>query len=233
MIMQTLRQFSTCVNASSSPVHHKHTEIGQQGVISRLLPSFSTDSFLRDTIRGVAHSVTRRIKQDKCREKQATMNLAWCTKGDTFSMKRFLFTILFALCLLAGISLPSFAQADGTFPEPEADIASTTGGSILIFPYYGSTLSGNGSVLTDTTLNITGSNYGSFKIKIYLVAEGYAPIILYRCFASSEGTVRLKMSEIDPTYTGSAYVFLVNDQGVPVKQNVLRGVAQIKRNNRV
>lgn len=222
MIMQTLCQFSTRVNVSNSPVHNKYTEVGQRVVTSPLLSSASTDSFLRDTISRVAHSVTRQIKQDKRREKQATMDLAWCTNGDTFSMKRFLFTILFTICLLAVFSACVFAQD----PVPEAVVDSDQG-SLLIFPYYGSS-STNTNI--NTTINVIGyQTSGTVYVKLVFRASTPGnPYTINICLLP-QTNISIDTGAYFPDEFGSVYAIAVTADGFPTQANVLSGTAQIKR----
>ncbi len=220
MIMKTLRQFSTCVNVSSSPVHHKHTEIGQPAVSSQLLPSFSTDSFLRGTIRRVTHSVIRRIKKDRCGETNHKHVPLMVYFRKFVSMEKYLFTILFSLCLLFAFAPLTQAQL------PEGDQPETNGASVLIFPYYHASFD---ITQEDTTLSILNVGDSAVYIKVFLRPQSqsiYASLEK-KYYITSGNTLKLEMSVVDPGYIASAYAIVVDSQDVPIKSNSLVGVANI------
>lgn len=102
-------------------------------------------------------------------------------------------------------------------------------GSILIYPYYGSTV-GNYSQ-EDTIITATNSGDTTQLVKFYFREKVSGGSLTSVVCLTSGNSVEYKMSEYDPGNEGAVYAMVINSDGVPIQANVLNGVARIKRIN--
>ncbi len=134
---------------------------------------------------------------------------------------RFITQLFSALSLLTILSLNSFAGG----PPTNVGVSDQKAGSVLVFPYYNTT--------GTSDARITISNTGvKTRVHVFFVDkscnQGDTPICL-----TSNATISIKVSEMDPENTGYVIAVAEDENGCPIPQNGLIGNAFINDGNYV
>ena len=143
------------------------------------------------------------------------------------------------------VDFPSLANAtggDGTdigafeFEDSTPRVSDTKAGSVLVFPYYTSTIGGGSDTrITISNLGATTANLFQAENVVVLDPATYVHLFLidgttcqqadfFLCLTPN-ASFSFKTSEYDPGNTGYLLAVAVNNQGVPIRNNGLIGNA--------
>lgn len=102
------------------------------------------------------------------------------------------------------------------------------GGSILIFPYYGSSLS---NPVENTVITISNFGSASRYVKLFFRSQNAVSqgCLLAKLQLAPYNSHIIKMKDYDPGVIGSIFAFAVDANDIPIKANDLSGVAVITR----
>lgn len=134
---------------------------------------------------------------------------------------------LVAICGLALVDC-GVAAAQGTAYPASAEVSDQKAGSVLVYPFYGS--SGNG-VENNTRINITQTADVAIATRIFFIrTDRISPgTIRNRVIClSAKGTQSHLASDVDPAITGYIVVVAVDANGCPIGANTLIGDVSLK-----
>ncbi len=108
-------------------------------------------------------------------------------------------------------------------PGTSARVSDQKPGSVLVFPYYTSTIGGGGD--TRITLSHTGGGAGLTYVHLFLIDGASCQAGDFFLCLTPNASFSFRASDYDPGVTGYAIAVAVNAQGIPIRNNALIGNA--------
>lgn len=135
--------------------------------------------------------------------------------------------------LLSGLLIGVVAVGVVWAADPGAPLPADGGagfqkpGSILIYPFYGSSLLGQARENTRLTMTNTSESVGVFIRLFFIQGSSGSARELVICLVQNE-TVSLTASDFDPGVRGYLLAVAIDERGCPVSFNYLMGEASVK-----
>lgn len=108
-------------------------------------------------------------------------------------------------------------------PGTSARVSAQKAGSVLVFPYYTSTI--NGVSNTRLTISHTGGGTGLTYVHLFLIDGATCQASDFFLCLTPNASFSFKALDYDPGVTGYLLAVATNAQGVPIRNNVLIGNA--------
>ncbi len=108
-------------------------------------------------------------------------------------------------------------------PGTSARVSDQKAGSVLVFPYYTSTIGGASD--TRLTISHTGGGTGLTYVHLFLIDGATCQQSDFFLCLTPNVSFSFKASDYDPGLTGYVIAVATNAQGVPIRNNVLIGNA--------
>lgn len=143
---------------------------------------------------------------------------------------------LVALAAFLTLTATSLAQAfTSTVANPA--VSDQKAGSVLVFPYYNSTVSGGLANTNDTLITITNVSNGApftngvqafqYLHLFFIDGSNCSPADTYACLTPN-GSIQILASVYDPNIKGYLIAIAVNANGVPIDANNFIGNAFVR-----
>lgn len=143
------------------------------------------------------------------------------------SLQKYIPRVLLALCASVWLAWPTLAADPGSGLPSGSEVSDQKEGSVLVYPYYTSSLVSPN--MQDTRISITNSSTNATVVLRLFFVGGSGAVTAYFICLTPNQTAAFLVSELDPGFTGFIVAVAIGlVSGEPINFNFLTGAADIK-----